>query len=134
MSTIIEIILWAIYLIAFFIVLSANIHTTQSETKQQREVQFARNQASRIQMMLGRYLAGKLDRKLEKAYDLLFTGPTGANADIELLEWDVSIKIDSLENALKAGNAEEAEKHLDELLLNIERMHQAIRFGKSIDE
>ena len=130
---VVEIILWGAFLAVFFTVLAANIHTTAAETKQKSEVRYVRHQASRVKVLMGRYVGGKLDRKIEKAYDLMFTSPTRSDVDTETLEWDISTKIDSLERELKAGNVYEANRILDELMVLVERVNYAIQTGTEPD-
>lgn len=124
---VVEIILVAVFFIAFFSILAVNIHTTTSATRQQDEIYYIRNQASRIKLLMGRHMGGKLDRKLEKVYDNLFACPTHSNANTEELESEISRRIGELERAMREERAEDAVALMDDILLMLENMNRIVR-------
>ena len=125
--TIFYIVTIAIYLIVFFSVLSVNGRLEAATARRTAEIAYIRNYASRIKMMIGRYADGKLDAKLEKVYDELYTSPARSIPQVADVESDIARKIGELESAARAGQVEEAEQMIRDLLYLIEDRNRILK-------
>jgi len=117
----------AIYLIAFFYVLSVNGRTEAAVERRASEIYYIRNYASKVKMMIGRYMGGRLDARLERLYDELYTSPTKSIPAVADIESDIAFKIGELERAVRAEKAEDAETIINDVLYLIEDRNRILR-------
>ena len=126
-TLVIEIILLVIFLAAFLSVFLANVDTTKAADRQQAEVLFIREQATRVKLLIGRCMGGKLDKRLERLYDTLFSFPTRSSNNVKSLENSLALKIQALEKAVLEERVEDAELLIDEALLLLENIRSIIK-------
>lgn len=122
-----ELILLIIFLAVFLVIMRVNADTTSSATRQAEEVFFIRDLSSTVKVLIGRrYMGGKLDRRLERLYDTLFSSPTRSSEAAKPLERELRIKIAELESAVMDEQADEAERFIDEAMLLIDKIRAVV--------
>jgi hypothetical protein len=109
-----EIVLCVIWLVLIFAFTSANQHTVSSSKTQVSSVDGVRTQANRIMSLTGRYMNGKLDQKLETAYDDIRLLPASSVAKSGLIS-RLEFAVTELENAMKNENVSETDEAFNQL-------------------
>ena len=95
--------------------------------KESAELHFIRRESSRVKVLMGRYLNGKLDREIEQVYDELHASPTQSHVTALGTENLITGKISELERALTEEREEDAKKTLAELLRLIAERNEAVK-------
>ena len=123
------IILLAVYFILLFTLASFNSHTSASEARQRAEVFYIRNQASRVQMLIGKLSDSTANRKIEQAYDNLHASPTRSSAQAASVEREIAMKVGDLEHAVRENEIENATKLATELSYLVEERTRILQIG-----
>ena len=120
-----EIVFTVIWIFLIFTFTSVDKHTVSSSVGQASAVEGIRMQAGRIKALIGVYTNGKLDAKLEGAYDDIRLIPAASAAKAEHLRPELDFAVTALENAVKNEQDEMIAKAFDKLYIVIERIKMA---------
>ena len=123
------IILFAIYFVLLFSLMSANAHTEASEKRQAAEISYIRNSASRVKMLIGRASNSGLNKQIEKVYDNLHASPTRTNAAAASIESAIVLKVGELETAVRAADEEKVGAIATELVYLIDERNRLIQIN-----
>ena len=119
-----EIAFGAIWIFLICIFSFANKHTVSSVTTQTSAVDDIRTQANRLKFLIGRYMDGKIDRRLENAYDDLRTLPAASIVKSGIIA-RLDLAVSELETAVKNENSKAIEESFSQLEDIIERIKNA---------
>ena len=123
------IILFAIYFIMFFSIMSVKAHTEASAARQTREISYIRNAASRVKMLIGRTSDPALDKQIERLYDNLHSSPTRSNAAVATVETTIVLKVGELETAVRSSENDKAIAISTELMYLIDERNRLIQIN-----
>lgn len=105
-ALIVQIIIAGIYGVLLISNLIANESTAESLERQEYEVAYIKNAASRVKALIGKSKDKKANKEIEKAYDLLHSSPTRSTSTAHQLESQVMNYISDLEEAVQTGNVD----------------------------
>ncbi len=105
-ALIVQIIIAGIYGVLLISNLIANESTAESLERQEYEVAYIKNAASRVKALIGKSKDKKANKEIEKAYDLLHSSPTRSTSTVHQLESQVMNYISDLEEAVQTGNVD----------------------------
>lgn len=103
-----QIIIAGIYAILLLANMIANEHTADNIERHEEEIIFIKESSSRIKLLLGKLSDKKVNKELEKLYDLLHSSPAKSINSVKNIEIDVSNRIDELEVLIRMKDAENA--------------------------
>ncbi len=126
-TLVIELIMLIVYIAILVTLLLANKDTEAAIARQKEEVFFIRDLAGRVKLLMGRDTSGRLDKPLEKLYDVIFCSPTRSCACVKPLEAELTAKIGELEGAVLGGRTDDAERIIGEALLLIDRIQLTLK-------
>ena len=126
-TLVVELIMIIVYLAILVTLLLANKDTESAIARQKEEVFFIRDLAGRVKLLMGRDTSGKLEKPLEKLYDMIFCSPTRSCSCVKPLEAELKAKIGELEGAVLEGRADDAERIINEALLLIDRIQLTLK-------
>ena len=95
--------LYAIMLISNMI---ANQHTAEAEEKRRYEVSYVKTASVQLKGLLDSVGDKDLQKKLERAYDAIYSSPVKSHPNLAQMENRILQSIDELEDALKTENKE----------------------------
>lgn len=110
------IIIFAIYLVLFFFLLSVNDHTASMERRRKNEISYIQTYASRIKLLIGKLPDDSVNKKIEEAYDILHSSPTKTVEAAKTIETTIVMKIGELEGAVINKEPETAKKLATEII------------------
>ena len=103
-ALVVQIIIAGFYGVLLISNLIANESTAESVERQEAEVAYIKNAASRVKALIGKSKDKKANKEIEKTYDLLHSSPTRSVSSARQLELQVVNYISDLEDAVQAGN------------------------------
>lgn len=106
-ALIVQIIVAGLYAIMLIAHLIANESTADSIQKQEAEVAYLKNAASRVKILMDKASDKKAKKAIESVYDLLHSSPSKSSESVHSLEKSVLNMISDLENAVSAQSTEE---------------------------
>lgn len=106
-ALVVQVVLAGIYAILLISNLIANENTADSIERQESEVAYIKDAASRMKILIGKASDKKANKAIEKAYDLIHSSPSKSHRSVEVLEQDIKNVISELENAIANDNVEE---------------------------
>ena len=103
-ALVVQIIIAGFYGVLLISNLIANESTAESVERQEAEVAYIKNAASRVKALIGKSKDKKANKEIEKTYDLLHSSPTRSVSSVRQLELQVVNYISDLEDAVQAEN------------------------------
>lgn len=104
LAIIIQVILAGLYAIILIATLLSNEKTADDIERQEQEVAYIKEAASRVKMLIDTIESKKANNDIEKVYDLLHSSPTRSNQYVYSLENQINNKITDLENSVSIGD------------------------------
>jgi hypothetical protein len=84
----------------------ANEHTAKGEKKQQNQIAYIKDAASRLKFLMDRVSDNEVKKKVERLYDAVYSSPVKSHPNLAQTEIRVLRSIDELESEISAGNKE----------------------------
>lgn len=84
----------------------ANEHTADAEEKRQPQIAYVKDASAKLKILCGRVNDKEAKKKVEKAYDAIYSSPIKAHPNVTQIEKNIIHIIDTLEEAISAGNNE----------------------------
>ena len=126
-SLVVQVIIAGIYAVLLLSNLIANEHTADSIDRQEREVAYIKDTASRIKMLMGKASDKKANKEIEKAYDLLHSSPSKSHRSVEVLEMDIKNIVSELENAVASDNVDDVLKLTKKIISTTEERNRRLK-------
>ena len=101
-SLVVQVIISGIYAVMLISNLIANEYTADSVEQHDDEVEYIKNAASRVKMLVGKASDKKANKEIERAYDLLHSSPSKSNNAVAPLESAILRAIYELESAVSS--------------------------------
>ena len=105
-SLIVQLILAALFVVTAIIGLLVNGRTVDNVQRQEKEVAYIKDVASRLKLLQGKLTDKQANVVIENLYDLVHASPTRSSEKVLWLEEDILNKMNSLENAVYANDIE----------------------------
>ena len=103
-----QIIIAGIYAILLLANMIANEHTADNTERHEEEIIFIKESSSRVKLLLGKLSDKKLNKELEKLYDLLHSSPAKSINSVRNIEIDVANRIGELEGLIRVKDTKNA--------------------------
>lgn len=129
-ALVIQIIITGIYAINLISHMIANENTAENLERHEQEVSFIKTSSSRVKMLIGRIDDKKVNKELEKIFDLLHSSPTKTTSAVYYLEKEINDKISQLEYAVAKKDETAIMTLAGELELIIEQRNSNIRLNQ----
>lgn len=113
-----QIIIAGAYAIILLSLLLANEHTANSVERHEAEVSYIKNAASKVKLLIGKLSDKKANKEVERAYDALHASPTKSHYTVKDIESSIKLKVEELEGAVNAQNAQKAQATATALILS----------------
>ncbi|MCC8124529.1 MAG: hypothetical protein LIO47_03735 [Akkermansia sp.] len=99
-----QLILLALFLVAYLVNMIANAHTAEAVAEQEANLAYVKESASVLKSLLTRIENETTYRKVEGIYDLINSSPVKSDPKVRALELQVKNEIDNLCGAVGGGN------------------------------
>lgn len=126
-ALIVQIIIAGIYGILLISHLIANETTADNIERNEYEVAYIKNAASKVKSYMGKSNNRNVNREIEKLYDLLHSSPTKSNVTVRSLEIEISNKIATFEDIMLSSNQENIITLCGEITLLVEERNRKLR-------
>lgn len=126
-ALVVQIIIAGIYLVILFMNMIANEATAENLARQQDEAAFIKNASSRVKALMDRSGDKKVNKTVEKAYDLIHSSPAKSNVVVQGLEMQVVNKISDLEGAVSAGDDTQIVSIAGEIISLMEERNRKVK-------
>jgi len=84
----------------------ANEKTSEAEEKRQPQIDYIKNSSRKLKSLLDGIKDKDTYRKVERAYDALYSSPVKTHPSLEQLEQSILQQIDTIEDSIESGNKE----------------------------
>lgn len=125
-----QILIAGVYAILLLANMIANEHTADSIKKHENETEYVKKTSSRVKLLIGKMSDKKVNKEIEKLYDLLHASPTKSVDKVNNLEVEVSNKITELENAVQKGNDKQIISILNQITALVKERNDTIKRSK----
>jgi len=107
--------------------LIANEKTADAQQTRQVQIDYIKNASVNLKILLGRIHDKETYRKVERAYDALYSSPVKSYHEFERMEKDILSTIDTLDHAITANNKDTILSLADSLLRAIDERNLRLR-------
>lgn len=114
-ALIVQLVLLAVFMIAFICVLIANGHTADSEQRSAKEIGLIKTMAARVKLLMDGADDSALKKALEHLYDEIHASPAKSADGVKFIENSIMNMISELETALSRGDKEGAQALIKKL-------------------
>ena len=121
LSLIIQVIIAGLYIVALVSHLMSNEVSGDRILHREVEIAFVKDASTRVQSLIGLSSATKVNKALERLYDLIHSSPSKSNESAKQLEGEITRMIYDLESAMQSGTLEEGE-----IDLKIKKLYSAV--------
>lgn len=126
-ALVVQIIIAGIYAVMLISNLIANESTADSIAHHEAEVAYIKSAASRVKALMGKTSDKKVNKEIERVYDLLNSSPSKSSMTVKNEEAEIVIKIDDLERAVAADSAAAITDAAHDLISLIEERNRKLR-------
>lgn len=126
-ALVVQVIIAGFYAIMLIANLIANEYTADSVEKHEEEVAYIKTAAAKVKLLVGTSTDKKVNKEIEKAYDLLHSSPSKSNTSVKALELDILNKIDELKNAVNNDNKDATMSLCKEIISLTEKRNSIIK-------
>ncbi len=123
---IIQVVLLAIFLIAFLPIYFANAHTNQEVARQGREARFIQNASSKVKMLRDRVYDIEIAKQMDLLYNTIASSPIKSSREVQDLEFRMLSQLADLEDAVDDKNYEEVNKIATKLLRGVQERNRVL--------
>lgn len=128
-AVVVQIVIAGIYGVLLISHLIANESTADSIERHEDEVAYIKESSTRVKALIGKVKDKKVDKKIEKLYDLLHSSPTKSTSSVRHLEDAVVSQISDLEDAVQSGETDLIISISDEIASTIEERNRKLRIS-----
>lgn len=128
-TLIIQIIILCIYAAFSFPILIANKDTSDAIERQQYEVTYIKDTASRVKLLINKVSNHQTSKELEKVYDLLHSSPGRSSIAVKPIEDAIRNKITDLENAVSNNRTEAISYISNEIIALAEERNRRLKLA-----
>ncbi len=125
-TLIIQVLIAAVYAVILIVYLIANESTADSLQRQEEEVAYLKNAASKVKLLMDKASDRKANREVEKVYDMLHSSPSRSTESAKAVERQISNAINLLADAVEADDAAEIISVAGEILAKIEDRNRKV--------
>ena len=122
-----QIIIAGIYAILLLANMIANEHTADNIERHEEEIIFIKESSSRVKLLLGKLSDKKLNKELEKLYDLLHSSPAKSINSVKNIEIDVTNRICELESLIRIKDNTNAIDVCEDIIALIEERNSILK-------
>lgn len=122
-----QLILAGIYAVILLAHLIANEHTADSIEKQSAEAHYIKEASSRLKGLVGKTDDKDINKKLEKAYDLMHSSPAQSASSVEVFEVKIMREIAELEALVKNDDTIGVSDKIDTITNLIEERNRILQ-------
>jgi len=116
-----------LYGILLVINMIANEHTANAEEKRQYEISFVKKASTKLKRMIDKVDDSNSKKKVEKAYDTVYSSPVKSHPDLAKMENSILQLINELEDAVSEGVNETIVKTADSLLSAVDERNMRLK-------
>ncbi len=127
LALIVQVIIAGIYAVMLISHLIANESTAESVERHEQEVEYIKDVASRVKLLVGKLPDKKSNREIEKLYDLLHSSPSKSNNLVHSLEVSIVNRIEQLESAVSFEKKDEAMKLVTEINKTVKERNRQLK-------
>ena len=128
-SLIIQILVSGIFGIFLFSHLLANEHTADHIMIHESEIFYIKDAATRVNELIGRVNDKKIDKEIERVYDLLHSSPLKSSQTVKTIEQNIITQIAELEQAVSKSDVNWILSITKALAISIEQRNRRLRTG-----
>ena len=128
-ALIVQVIIAGIYAVLLISNLIANEHTMDSVEKHKNEIAYIKNASSRVKMLVGKATDKKINKEIERVYDLLHSSPVKTTDAVRTIEDSIIDKVTELENMISVQDGTVIIAITNELIYLIEERNRKIRMS-----
>lgn len=114
-ALLVQITIVAIFAVLLLTNLIANQHTADNIERHEEELKYVKESSSKLNALLNQISDNTIQKKVEKAYDLIHSSQVKSSYKVKSIEQDVIDEIENLENALKQTNIETIQLIVDKI-------------------
>lgn len=103
-ALIVQVLLAGVYAVILIVNLLANEQTADAVERQETEVFYIKDTASRVKMLIDKASDKTASRQLERLYDLIHASPTRSHPNVKSLEADIKNSVTALSNAVSCDD------------------------------
>lgn len=126
-SLTVQIIMAGIYAVLLIANIIANEDTADSIERHERENAYIKSAASRVKLLMGKSSDKKVNRAVERVYDLLHSSPSRSSITVENEEAGIVDRIAILERAVAGGSGTDVIAVSDEIIALIEERNRKLK-------
>ena len=105
----------------------ANEKTADAEQTRQPQIDYIKKASAQLKLILNQIQDRDAQRKVERAYDALYSSPVKSHPEFERMEKGILSTIDSMSHALASGNKNTVMSLADSLLRAIDERNLRLR-------
>jgi len=105
----------------------ANERTAYVEVQGQNQIEFVKDASARLKGLLDRISDKGTRKKVEKAYDALYSSPVKSHPDLAEMEDRILLSVDEICDAVSEGNEKKVLSAADSLIAAIDERNRLLR-------
>lgn len=125
-TLIVQVVIAAIYAVILIVNMIANESTAGNLQRQEEEVAYLKNAASRVKLLLDKASDKQANKAIEKVYDLLHSSPSRSTESAKALERQISSTINLLADAVEADDTAAIISVAGEIISKIEDRNRKV--------
>lgn len=127
---VVQVILAGIYVVMLLVNMIANEHTGDSMAKREMEIAFIKTASSRVKGMMGKSEDKKINKSLEKLYDLLHSSPSHSAPEVKGYEEEAMKMLDVLEGSIATNNPDIICATASSIIAVVEKRNRELKSAK----
>ena len=128
-SWLIQVILFALFVIAFAPICMANSHTNEELARQGREARFIQDAASRIKLLRDSVTDGNIIAELDVLSIAISSSPIKSSPDVRDLEINLMLQISELEELVDGNRVDEAVALVKKINRAVKERNRILQIG-----
>ena len=126
---IVHAVITAAYVLLLVSNMLANEHTADNLERHELELEYVKGAASKLKGIMNSVSDSKLQKKVERAYDLVNSSPVKSNASVRSYELTVLNLIGELRDSVQNNDTESVESILREIETNANERNRTLKMG-----
>ena len=128
-SWLIQVILFALFVIVFVPICMANSHTNEELARQGREARFIQDAASRIKLLRDSVTDGNIIAELDVLSIAISSSPIKSSPDVRDLEINLMLQISELEELVDGNRVDEAVALVKKINRSVKERNRILQMG-----
>jgi len=116
-----------LYGLALITNILANEYTAKAEVKRQSKIDYVKNASAKLKSLSQSVSDREVGKKIEKAYDAVFSSPVKSHPDLMQAESQILASIKALEESISAGDMGNASALADSLLVAVNERNSRLK-------